>query len=397
MSTRRYSRNAAILMKKESTEGTDSTPTGSTNAFKVRNLSINPIEGQEIDLAYIRGYFGGNESIRVSSYATCSFEIDFSGFSGGAAGTAAPWEDALLCCGFTQKALIATAVTGTAQASGNTTTIIHLASGSSATDDYYNGLLITITGGTNSGYSGVIIDYDGTGKLATVHKAAGSAFDNTSAYSIAAATIYEPLTNSAPSASIYYYLDGVRHILLGARGTVSFDLSAGQTPTMKFTFTGVDSTISDQSMPTTVTTAFASPSPLLTENVTGYLAGKEMIGGTTGIQAEKYTLDIQNDVSFRQVLGTSGVIFSGRNPTGAVTIEATTQTFKDWFAAIKNLTKGPSFLRNGNAAGNYCTLFMPYVQLTGGNFGDASGIVTQDFGLKAVPVAGNDEVRITIQ
>lgn len=395
MSTRRYSRNAAILIKKETTEQTDAVPTGGANAYKVRNLSISPIEGQEVDLAYIRGYFGGNESIRVSSYATCEFEIDFSGFAGGAAGTAAPWADALLGCGFAET-LMASALTGTAQATGSTTTIT-LAAGASAVDDYYNGMWLTTTAGANHPYSGMIIDYNGTSKLATLHKAAGGVFGATSAYSIAAATVYQPLTNSAPSVSIYYFLDGVRHILLGARGTVSFDLSAGGIPTMKFMFTGVDGTITDQSMPTTVTTAFASPSPLLTANVTGYMAGKEMIGGTAGIQVEKYSLDMQNDVSFRQVLGASGVIFSGRNPTGAATIEATTQTFKDWFADIKNLTKGPTFVRNGNAAGNYCTLFMPYAQLTGGKFADASGIVTQDFGLKAVPVTGNDEVRITIQ
>lgn len=395
MSTRRNTRNALILIKKEVTEGTDSVPTAGANAFKVRSLSISPIEGQEVDLDYIQGYFGGKESIRVSSYATCEFELDFAGISG-AGGTAAPWEDALLACAFQQKALM-TAVTATLAQVGGSTTTIKLAAGASAVDDYYNGMWLTIGAGTNNGYAGMIIDYVASTKIATLHKAAGSSFDATSSYNIAAATVYEPVTNTLPSVSIYYFLDGVRHIMLGCRGNVSFDLSANGIPTMKFSFTGIDGTITDQAMPTPTLSAFVSPSPLLSANVTGLLGGKEMTGGTTGIQTEKYTLDMQNEVSFRQVLGASGVILTGRNPTGAATIEATSQTFNDWFAYIKALTKAPSFVRNGNGAGNYCTLFMPRAQLTGGKYSDASGIVTQDFGIKAIPVSGNDEVRITIQ
>lgn len=396
MSTRRYSRSALLLLKKETTEQTDATPVAGTNAYLVKNLSLKPLEGATVENAYYRGYFGVNPQIRVSSYAMVDFELDFAGFPGDTAGTAAPWEDALLCCGFQQKALMATAVTGTAQTGGSTTTI-KLAAGASATDNYYNGMLITITAGTNSGYSGVIIDYVGSTKIATLHKAGGSAFDSTSAYSIAKASVYEPVTTPSPSATLYYLLDGVRHILLGARGTVSWDLSANGLPVMKMSYTGLDGTISDQAMPAGVFTAFASPSPLLTANVVGYLGGKEMNGGTLGIQASKLTLDMGNEVSYLQRLGAAGVIFSGRSPKGAVSIEATTQTFKDWFADVKNLTQGPCFLRNGNAAGNYTTLFMPKAQLAGGNYSDDTGIVMQDFDLIANPEIGNDEVRVVIQ
>lgn len=396
MSTRRYSRNATILLKKEATEQVDPTPTAGTNAYKVRNLSIDPIEGKEVPLEYIQGFYGGYETLRVESYATCEFEVDFAGFPGDTAGTAAPWEDALLGCAFTQKALMATAVTGTAQAGGTTTTI-KLAAGASAVDDYYNGMLINITGGTNSGYAGVVIDYVGSTKIATLHKAGGSSFDNTSAYSIAKATVYELLTSNPGSVAIYYYLDGDLHVLLGSRGNVNFDLSAGGIPTMKFMFTGVDASIATSAMPTPTFTQWGSPSPLLTDNVIGYLSGKEMSGGTLGIQAEKFSLDMGNQVEFRQVLGASGVILSGRDSKGQVTIEATPLAFKNWFSDIKNLVKGPAFIRNGNAAGNYCTLFLPRAQLTGGKYSDSSGIVTQEFGLNAIPANGNDEVRIVVQ
>jgi hypothetical protein len=393
MSARRYSRKATILIKQETTEGVDAVPTAGANAMKVRNLSISPLEGSEVPLDYIRGYYGASETLRVESYATCEFEIDFAGVA--TPGTAAPWADALLCCE-TAQTLIAAAVTGTAQAGGSTTAI-KLAAGASATNDYYNGLTLNVTGGTNSGGNAVIIDYDGTTKMATLHKTFASAFDGTSTYSIPAASIYDPITDNQSTGSIYYFLDGVRHVMLGARGSVSFDLSAGAIPTMKFNFIGVDASITDQSNPTPVLTAFQSPSPLLTANVIGLLAGKEMIGGTTGIQVQKFSLDLGNELKFRQLLGASGVISSNRNAKGSISIEATTQTFKDWFATVKNLTKGPFFLRNGTVAGNTCTLFGPYGQLATPKYSDSDGIVMLDLAINAVPYLGNDELRVVVQ
>jgi hypothetical protein len=73
--------------------------------------------------------------------------------------------------------------TGTAQA-GGTTTICRLNAGASGTDDIFLGATLTVTGGTNLGYSGVVVGYNGTTKDALLHKPAGAAFDNTSAFTI---------------------------------------------------------------------------------------------------------------------------------------------------------------------------------------------------------------------
>jgi len=72
--------------------------------------------------------------------------------------------------------------TGTAQAGASTT--ITLKSASSSTDDYYNGLYITITGGTGSGQVRIIEDYVGSTKVATVDRAWTTAPNSTSTYSI---------------------------------------------------------------------------------------------------------------------------------------------------------------------------------------------------------------------
>lgn len=72
--------------------------------------------------------------------------------------------------------------TGTAQAGASTT--ITLKSSSSSTDDYFNGLYITITGGAGAGQIRIIEDYVGSTKVATVDRAWTTTPNSTSTYSI---------------------------------------------------------------------------------------------------------------------------------------------------------------------------------------------------------------------
>jgi hypothetical protein len=72
--------------------------------------------------------------------------------------------------------------TGTAQA--GTSTTITLKSASSSVDDYFNGLYITITGGTGAGQIRIIEDYVGSTKVATVDRAWTVTPNSTSTYSI---------------------------------------------------------------------------------------------------------------------------------------------------------------------------------------------------------------------
>ena len=71
---------------------------------------------------------------------------------------------------------------GTAQAGGSTT--ITLESGESSTDDFYNGRVIELTGGTGDKQARQITDYDGTTKVATVDSAWAVNPDNTTTYQI---------------------------------------------------------------------------------------------------------------------------------------------------------------------------------------------------------------------
>lgn len=63
---------------------------------------------------------------------------------------------------------------------------------------------------------------------------------------------YLPVSENFERIALHYYLDGVFHKILDARGTVSFDLTAKGIPFMRFRFMGVYLPITDGTNPTDV-------------------------------------------------------------------------------------------------------------------------------------------------
>jgi hypothetical protein len=389
MSTTLYSRKAAVLLKAESTIGTDSVPTGGANALLVSDLSINPLEVQTVSLDYIRAYYGASPSIIVSQNASVSFTIDLAGSS--AAGTAPPWEAALKCCGFS-AVNVAAPVTGTASAGSAST--ITLAVGASGVDGYYVGAKITRTSGTNFG-SGVIVGYVGSTRVATV-VGMSLAPDATSQYSIEAHNRYQPLTDSSPTCTIYYYAGGIFHKLTGCRGSMSLELSANARPQMKFSFLGIYNPVTDVAVPATTLTAWQIPPAVITENISGSFLGKTLAGGAGGLQLSKFALDVASDNQFVQRVGSSGVAFTGRSPKGSVSFEMPLVAELDIFNYIQTNTTGVVSIRSGVTAGNIINIVLPKAQLQTPKYSDDKGVMMLDADLLPLPYLGNDELVLTV-
>lgn len=92
----RIIRNTAILAKTEVTYGLDPTPTGAANAMLVSNLSINPINAQNVDRDIIRPFLGGSEQLLGTRYVECGFDIELAG--AGTVATAPAWGPLMLAC-----------------------------------------------------------------------------------------------------------------------------------------------------------------------------------------------------------------------------------------------------------------------------------------------------------
>lgn len=102
----RLIRNTVILLKSESTYGTDPTPTGAADALLVSNLSINPFNATAVDRDLIRSYLGASESLIGAKYVDLSFDLELTG--AGTVAVAPAWGKTLLACAMAE---ILTAVT----------------------------------------------------------------------------------------------------------------------------------------------------------------------------------------------------------------------------------------------------------------------------------------------
>jgi len=378
-----------VLAKIESVYGTDPTPTGSANAMLVSNLDITPLDAKIVDRNVIRSFLGNADQLLSSASVGITFDIELAG--SGTAGTAPAYGPILRAAGFAET-LTAAPVTGTAQA-GGTTTSIKLAAGASATDDFYNGMTVSITAGTGNGQSGVIVDYNGTSKVATIASTWASGPDATSSYSIAANAQYKPISTSFESITIYYGVDGVQHKLTGVRGNVSFDFVKDAIPMLKFRGVGIYNAPTDTALPTGVYTGFLQPLPANRVN-TPYLA----LHGYASAQLDSLTLDMANDVVFRSLIGATAdqVLITDRKPRGDFLIEATTIAAKDWWTAAKSGTTGTLAITHGTAAGNKVQLAAPSIVLAAPTYQDQDSIAMLKANYVPVPITGNDELALVV-
>jgi hypothetical protein len=383
-------RKRVILFALEATYGTDATPVAA-DAILCRALDIQPLEGSQIGRDFIRPYFGTSGQIRVENFVTLSFETELAG--SGAAATAPQWGLLMKACNFSET-VTAAAITGTAQAGGSTTTI-KLAAGASAVDDFYAGMSISLTAGTGDGDSGEIVSYNGTTKIATIAQAWGSSPDGTTEYSIGANVMYSPNSNFGTDANtagtFYFNVDGVRHIMLGARGTFSVELSAKQLPVIKWQFTGLLGTIGDSALPSADFTGWSTPVTVSTANTTDL-----NLLGYTGAILQTLNFDVGNQVVYRQLVGSEHVLITDRKVTGNCSIEAVTVASKDWWTPAQNASTDVFCIKHGQSAGNIIGITGRKVQLTQPKYSDSDGVAMMDFGMEFIPyaAAGNDEIRI---
>lgn len=101
-------RKRLILVKKETTYGTDSSPLG-TDALLVRNLDITPIEADLVSRDLIRPYLGNSPSLLANSRVSVTFQVELAG--SGTAGTAPRFGAILQACGMSETIVASTSVT----------------------------------------------------------------------------------------------------------------------------------------------------------------------------------------------------------------------------------------------------------------------------------------------
>lgn len=177
------------------------------------------------------------------------------------------------------------------------------------------------------------------------------------AETITAATnvTYNPVSSNYDSVALNCFYAGNRHILNGARGTVSVQADAGDLMWLLFRFVGLYA-IPD-TVPAPAENFNQQPSlPVNNDNTSIAVHGVNVV-------MEKFQTDLANEIVYRNVVGAEYVAHFDRAPAGALEFEAPSVSVQNWFEIARANTLGPVILNHGTVAGSRVKSWGQNVQL----------------------------------
>ena len=202
---------------------------------------------------------------------------------------------------------------------------------------------------------------------------------------------YSIVEDGVESGSVYFIQDGVRHVMLGCRGNVSFNLTPKGIPQMRFRLMGLLGTISDvANVPNAAAPSLIVPLVVSEANTNMTLHGWNTV-------AESVTCDLGNVITPRFLIGDEVMAITDRNVTGTTVVEARLMAEVDWFQIAQSRARAPLALVHGTTAGNTVQIDAPLVEIGRPTQGQTDNIVNYSLPMMMVPNAGRDELVITVR
>lgn len=206
------------------------------------------------------------------------------------------------------------------------------------------------------------------------------------------AVSYTPTSAATKSVTFYVYdLQDNGNALLrkitGARGTVQFNLPAGQIGKASFTFYGHYNAPSDVSAPSNPT--FETTKPPIVESL------ELTLNGVTSLVVNELSFDAQvNVIPSDDVNSPNSIkefVMAGRKPTGKFTPEAVTLAvynfWTDWAAATARAFSS----RLGSTSGNRIAFSAPKLTIDSIEDSDKQGILARDIPFRMSENLNSDE------
>lgn len=203
---------------------------------------------------------------------------------------------------------------------------------------------------------------------------------------------YATISDNEESASIYFYWDGVRHKMLGARGNCEWRISEGGIPYIHITLEGLYGGIAVAALGGTPDlSAFQTPLGVTEANTTFSLHSY-----TAALASLTINRGAKNVYKNRP--NSEKVHFVNGEVTGQVSIECPKTDVKDFFAICRAGTLGALAMTHGTSNGNKAILAASSVQLTNPRTSEADNMVMLAMDMIFLPTdAGNDELTYATQ
>jgi len=202
---------------------------------------------------------------------------------------------------------------------------------------------------------------------------------------------YAPVSSSFDSATIYCFYDGTRHKITGARGTVSFNMTAGQFAVASFNFIGIYNAPDSTALSGSFTVANQAAAIEVNDtNVT-----TATFHGVTSSRIESFDLALNNELLYKETASNQEVLITNRAPGGTAVIEAPAIGTTDFFGKAVAVATGSTSLVLGATGGNIVTVNAAQTDITGCSYADTNGVIALSMPFLALPTtAGNNEMSL---
>jgi hypothetical protein len=202
---------------------------------------------------------------------------------------------------------------------------------------------------------------------------------------------YAPVSSSFDSATIYCFYDGTQHKITGARGTVSFNMTAGQFAVASFNFIGIYNAPDGTALSGSFTVA--NQAAALEVNDTNVTTAT--FHGVTSSRIESFDLALNNELLYKETASNKEVLITNRAPGGTAVIEAPAIGTTDFFAKAVAVATGSTSLVLGATGGNIVTVNAAQTDITGCSYADTNGVIALSMPYLALPTtAGNNEMSL---
>lgn len=201
---------------------------------------------------------------------------------------------------------------------------------------------------------------------------------------------YAPISTGDVSATVAHYQDGIRHLIAGARGTMSFGGAVGEICVMNFNMLGIEDTVTDQAI---LAPTYTNTVPRALKTMTFSVHGTTVFGSSFSIDLGITTTP---RVDFSKASGHASVFLGNRTPVCNFVVEKPLVATKDWYGLWDSATEAAISLVLGSVAGNIITIAAPKFQITNITEQDDGGIAKLSIDGKLNLSAGDDELTIAL-
>jgi hypothetical protein len=206
----------------------------------------------------------------------------------------------------------------------------------------------------------------------------------------AVSVVYAPISTAFESGTVYFNRDGVLNKMLGCRGSLSVKFTPRGIPYLTFKLSGLYGGKSDTAITAQTITGWKVPFTVTKTNTPTVL-----LHAYASILYD-FSLDMSNQIVYRNQPGREDVLITDRAPTGSIEIEDTLVAEKNWEAINQAVTLGALQIVHGVGVGNVVQFDAPAVEIGDPTPTNRDGVIATQLPLRFTPTsAGNNEFTIT--